>query len=123
MKYTEDKRGELVHFTVEPVLTSTEYVWAKEVVEKARLEKVTAIVTKISLEANKAISAYHPTVTVYAGVSDIMDFRNMCLGYALTPILSTDGTAKELKDSIDFESQDKIMLCEEIDGKLTYSFA
>lgn len=121
MKYTEDKRDELVHFTAEPVSTESVFVWAKEVVEKAKAEKVTAIVTKISLEANKALSAYHPTATIYAGVSDIMDFRNMCLGYALTPVLSVEGNASDLKGTISFESNDKVMLCEEVEGKLTYS--
>ena len=121
MKYTEDKRGELVHFTAEPVSTSPVYLWAKDVVAKAALENVTAIVTKISLEANKAISAFHPTAVVYAGAIDIMDFRNMCLGYALHPVLSTTGTVLELKDSIGFASQDKVLVCEEIDGKLTHS--
>ena len=121
MKYTEDHREELVHFTAEPVSTSAIYAWANDVVEKAKVEKVTAIVTKVSLEANKALSAYHPTATVYAGASDIMDFRNMCLGYALLPVLSTTGTAMEFKHTIPFEPQDKIMLCEEVDGILTYS--
>lgn len=121
MKYTEDKRDELVHFTAEPVSTESVFVWAKEVVEKAKAEKVTAIVTKISLEANKALSAYHPTATIYAGVSDIMDFRNMCLGYALNPVLSSEGNASDLKGTISFESNDKVMLCEEVDGKLVYN--
>jgi hypothetical protein len=97
------------------------FAWAKEVVEKARSANVTAIVTKISLEANKALSAYHPTASVYAGAHDIMDFRNMCMGYGLVPVLSTIGTVTELKDLIGFGSQDKILVCEEVDGKLTYS--
>ncbi len=120
MKYTEDKKDELVHFTSEPVSTESVFTWAKEVVEKAKSNNVSAIVTKISLEANKAISAYHPTVTVYAGVSDIMDFRNMCLGYALYPV-SIDGSAMDLKNSIEFTANDKVMICEEIDEKLVYN--
>jgi len=123
MKYTEDKRDELVHFKAEPVSTLPEFAWAKEVVEKAKSEKVTAIVTKISLEANKALSAYHPTAVVYAGAADIMDFRNMTLGYALVPVLSATGTATELKNSIGFEAHDRVMVCEEVDGKLTYVIA
>ncbi len=119
MKYTEDKRDELVHFTAEPVSTSAEYSWAKEVVAKAKAEGVTAIVTKISLEANKAISAYHPTAAIHAGTADIMDFRNMALGYALRPVLSS-GSVSEIKDSLHLEGG-KVMLCEEVDGKLTYS--
>jgi pyruvate kinase len=121
MKYTEDKINELVHFTAEPVSTDPIFVWAKEVVEKAKLEKVTSIVTKIPLEANKAISAYHPTATIYAGALNIMDFRNMCMGYGLEPILCTTGNVVEFKNSIEFTSADKVMICEEIDGKLTYS--
>jgi pyruvate kinase len=121
MKYTENMRDELVHFTASPVSSEPVFAWAKEVVEKAKAEKVTAIVTKISLEANKAISAYHPSATVYAAAHDIMDFRNMCLGYALLPMLSPTGTAIEFKHTIPFEPQDKVMLCEEVDGKLTYS--
>lgn len=121
MKYTEDKRDELVHFKAEPVSTLPVFAWAKEVVEKAKTDKVTAIVTKISLEANKALSAYHPTATVYAGTSDIMDFRNMCMGYGLTPVMSTAESVKEIKDSIEFTANDKVMLCEEVDGKLTYN--
>lgn len=120
MKYTEDKRGDLVHFTTEPGTTEPVFIWAKEVVEKAKSNNITAIVTKISLEANKAISAYHPTATVYAGVSDIMDFRNMCMGYALHPVL-TENNATDLKNSIEFDANDKVMICEEVDGKLTYS--
>ncbi|MBC7981926.1 pyruvate kinase, partial [Candidatus Parcubacteria bacterium] len=121
MKYTEDKRNELVHFTAEPVSTSPTYVWAKEVVAKAAAEGITSIVTKISLEANKAISAFHPTAVIYAGAADIMDFRNMCLGYALKPVLSTTGTVSEVRDSIGFGAHEKIMLCEEKDGVLNYS--
>ena len=123
MKYTEDKRAELVHFTAEPVSTSPVYLWAKDVVAKAVVEHVTAIVTKISLEANKAISAYHPTATVYAGASDIMDFRNMCLGYGLLPVLATTGTVMEIKDSVGLGAHEKVMLCEEKDGILTYTIA
>lgn len=121
MKYTEDKRDELVHFTAEPVSTSTEYVWAKEVVEKAKAEKVNAIITKISLEANKALSAYHPTAVVYAGAHDIMDFRNMSMGYGLVPVLYPTGSVLELKNSIELTATDKVIVCEEVDGKLTYS--
>lgn len=120
MKYTEDKRDELVHFISEPISNDSVFVWAKEVVEKAKLEKVSAIVTKISIEANKALSAYHPTATVYAGTSDIMDFRNMTLGYALKPIL-TENNVMDLKNSIEFSSEDKVIICEEVDGNLKYS--
>jgi pyruvate kinase len=121
MKYTEEKRDELVHFTAEPTSVSPVFTWAKEVVAKAAAEKVTAIVTKISLEANKAISAYHPTVSVYAGTDDLMDCRNMTLGYALNPIHTTGGSAADLKATIEFAATDKVMLCDEKDGQLTYS--
>lgn len=121
MKYTEDKRAELVHFTAEPVSTDSVFVWAKEVVEKAKVENVVAIVTKISLEANKALSAYHPTATVYAGAHDIMDFRNMSMGYGLVPVLYPTGSVLELKNSIELTATDKVIVCEEVDGKLTYS--
>ncbi len=120
MKYTEDKRDELVHFTAEPVSTSSEFAFAKEVVAKAKAEGVTAIVTKISLEANKAISAYHPTAVVYAGISDIMDYRNMALGYALTAVLTEAATAADVQKEVEVISGSKIMLCDEVEGKLTY---
>ena len=121
MKYTEDKRDELVHFKAEPVSTLPMFTLAKEVVEKAKSAKVTAIVTKISLEANKALSSYHPNVAVYAGTDDIMDFRNMTMGYALVPVLFTTGSVIELKDLIGFDPQDKVLVCEEVDGQLTYN--
>lgn len=121
MKYTEDKRSELVHFTAAPVSTSPIYVWAKEVAAKAAAEGVTSIVTRISLEANKAISAFHPTAVIYAGVSDIMEYRNMSLGYALKPILSATGTVSEIRDSIGLGAHEKIILCEEKEGVLTYN--
>lgn len=120
MKYTEDHRDELVHFTAEPTLTTPEFVWAKEVVAKAKVEGVTSIVTKISLAANKALSAYHPTAVVYAGTDDMMDLRNMALGYALHAVLTTGQSAAEVKDMIELPAG-KVMLCEEIEGKLSYS--
>lgn len=121
MKYTEDKRDELVHFVATPVADSAENAFAKEVVAKAKAEKVTAIVTKISLAANKAISAFHPTAVVYAGTSDVMEYRNMRLGYALVGVLTEAKTAADVKNEIELTSSDKVMLCEEIEGKLTYS--
>jgi pyruvate kinase len=121
MKYTEQKRDELVHFVAEPTSVSPVFTWSKEVVAKAAAEKVTAIVTKISLEANRAISAYHPTVPVYAGSDDIMEVRNMGLGYALNPVATSGESAAELKGKLDFAATDKVMLCEEKDGQLTYN--
>ncbi len=121
MKYTEEKRDELVHFTAEPVSTSPVYTWAKEVVTKAKAEHVTAIITKISLEANKAISAYHPSAVVYAGTSDIMEYRNMRLGYALVPVLTDASVVADIQHSVFLTVDDKIMLCEEKEGKLSYT--
>ncbi|MES2985753.1 MAG: pyruvate kinase [Patescibacteria group bacterium] len=121
MKYTEDKRDELVHFTAEPTLNTPEFTWAKEVVSKAKTEGVTAIVTKVSLAANKALSAYHPTAVVYAGTDDIMDYRNMALGYALKAVLTNGESVVEIKNMIELPSTGKVMLCEEVDGKLSHS--
>lgn len=121
MKYTEEKRDELVHFTAELVSTSSLYISAKEIVAKAKAEGVTAIVTKVSLEGNKALSAFHPTAVVYAGTSDIMEYRNMRLGYALHAVLTQSLSASDVKNEISLTSEDKIMLCEEVEGKLTYS--
>lgn len=120
MKHTEDKRDELVHFTAEPVSTSPVYAWAKDVVAKAKAEHVTSIITKISLEANKAISAYHPSAVVYAGTSDIMEYRNMRLGYALVPVLTDVVAVEDIQHKVFLTTDDKIMLCEEVEGKLTY---
>jgi pyruvate kinase len=120
MKYTENKRDELVHFTAEPVSTDAVYTYAKEVVAEAKVKGVTAIITKISLEANKAISAYHPTASVYAGTSDIMDFRNMRLGYALIPVLTQATEVLDIQKEISLASSEKIMVCEEVEGKLSY---
>ncbi|MES2623061.1 MAG: pyruvate kinase [Patescibacteria group bacterium] len=121
MKYTEEKRDELVHFTAEPVSTASEVVWAKEVVAKAAAEGVTSIITKISLEANKAISSFHPTAVVYAGTEDIMDYRNMALGYALKAVLTKGESAADMKAMIELPTSGKVMICEEVDGKLTHS--
>lgn len=118
MKYTEAKRDELVHFTAVPVSTSAEFVFAKEVVEAAK--GVKAILTAISLEANKAISAYHPTVPVVAGAADIMDYRNMTLGYALRPVEVTTLTIKDVLVASTLSDSDTIIVCENIDGKLSY---
>jgi pyruvate kinase len=119
MKYTEDKRDELVHFTAAPISTDAENTWAKEVAAQAKAEGVTSIITKVSLSANKAISAFHPTATVYAGTDDIMEYRNMRLGYALVSILTKGDSAAQVKDMIELPAG-KVMLCEEVEGKLTY---
>lgn len=121
MKYTEDKRDELVHFTAEPVSTSPVFTWAKEVVAKAKAEHVTAIITKISLEANKAISSYHPSAVVYAGTADMMEYRNMRLGYALVPVLTDLTSVADIQHKVFLTVDDKIMLCEEKGGKLSYT--
>lgn len=121
MKYTEDKRDEFVHFTAQPVSTSTEFAWAKEVVAKAKAEGVTSIITNVSLAANKALAAYHPTAVVYAGTSDIMDYRNMALGYALKAVLTKGESVAEIKNMIELPAAGKVMLCEEVEGKLTHT--
>lgn len=121
MKYTEEKRDELIHFKQEPVSDDSVVVWAKEVVSKAKEEHVTAIVTKISIEANKAISSYHPSAVIYAGTSDIMEYRNMKLGYAINPVLTDAKAVVDIQHEVFLTVDDKIMLCEEVDGKLTYT--
>jgi hypothetical protein len=75
----------------------------------------------VSLEANKAISAYHPSAIVYAGTSDIMAYRNMRLGYALVPVLTDATSVIDIQHHIFLTVDDKIMLCEEKEGKLTYT--
>lgn len=124
MKYTEEKRDELVHFTTAPDTSySPFFESAKEVVEKAASEKVTAIVTKVSLDANRAIAAYHPTVVVYAGTDSEIEMRNMGLGYALCAVLTKGESVSEFKNSIQFGTGEKVMLCEEVEGKITYTIA
>ncbi len=118
MKYTELKRDELVHFTAVPEVSTPEFAFAKAVVEKADSTGVRGIITMISRDANKAISAYHPKAIIAAGAKDIMDYRNMTLGYAIRPVLTT--TLADVVASTSFADADSVIVCEEIDGKLTH---
>lgn len=117
MKYTEDKRDELVHFTAMPEVSTPEFAFAKTVVEAADKAGVKAIVTAISMDANKAISAYHPKSIIVAGSADIMDYRNMTLGYAIRPVMGT--TIKDVVAASGLADADSVMVCEMVDGKLT----
>ncbi|MEN9604474.1 MAG: hypothetical protein RJB39_159 [Candidatus Parcubacteria bacterium] len=116
MKYTEDKRDELVHFTTVPEVATAEFAFAKEIVAAADKSGVKAIVTAISRDANKAISAYHPKSIIIAGATDIMDYRNMTLGYAIRPVMAS--TIKDVVAAAGLADVDAVMVCEEIDGKL-----
>lgn len=125
MKYTEDKREEMVHFVTEPKIHSDEYKKAKEVVKEASDSKAKAIiVVSNSAEITRAISAYRPScIVVPAGIKEEED-RELMLAYAVRPLHQASLDMGVIKNSLGdcgiFDEDDKIVVVSESDGSLTH---
>ncbi len=126
MKYTEQKRDELVHFTESPVITSEEYTLAKDIVEKAEASKARAIITLTqNVELIRAISAYRPNAVIVPALVNDVDVRELVLAYAVRPVymksLSVEAVAEELKDV--FQAADQIVIVGEDSSVKVGTFA
>lgn len=120
MRYTEKKRDELPHFTAKPESTDATYVFAKEVVSASDAANARAIVTTSNIELNKALGSFHPNAVVLAGTASLQDFRDMMMGYALRPVHVSTLDIKSVIAGAILEDTDTVIVCEEIDGKLTH---
>lgn len=125
MKYTEDKREELVHFVAEPKIHTEEYKKAKEIVEEAKAKKATAIiVVSNNAEISRALSAYRPTaVVVPAGIKEEED-RELMLAYAVRPLHQSSTDLKMVMDTIkeqgDLEEKEIVVLVTEEGGNISF---
>ena len=88
MRYTEEKRDELVHFVARPKVSSSEYKQAADIVAKAENMKAKAIVTLTpNIELVRALSAQRPNALIVAAVTDAWDARELMLAYAVRPVV------------------------------------
>ena len=104
MKYTEEKRDDLVHFVTKPHLTTPAYKAAQDIIAKAESAKVHVVVVLAKdMEVVRALSAYHPTALVVPVCVNEADVRELRLAYAIRPIFAKALDAKialdELKNS------------------------
>ena len=125
MKYTEDKREELVHFTTEPKNHSEEYKKAKEIVKEAADKKASAIiVVSNNAEITRAISAYRPTTIVMpAGIKEEED-RELMLAYAVRPLHQSSTDLKMVMHTIKekelLDEKDVVVLVTEEGGNIEF---
>jgi pyruvate kinase len=92
MKYTEDKRSEMVHFTEKPAVKSKEYTEAARVIAEADKAGATSIVVSCSdnIEFVRALSAYRPSQTIIAMGQSEENARELMLAYAVRPMIVAD---------------------------------
>ncbi len=121
MKYTEDKRAELVHFEVAPEGTVTQKIEMKAAKEICTLAEEHAarcifVCTK-DIEIVRAISAYRPSALVIATCLREEDARELMLAYAVRPVvvgeISLEALTAVVRDTVPFESGDVVVLVQE----------
>ncbi len=119
MKYTESKKGELIHFTALPEVKSTVYSDAKEILAAAQLHgsSVIIVVAK-TLDIIRALAAFRPSSLIVPLLASEADVREAGLAYAVRPILSPNADVAaartELKNS---QIQGTILVVTEKNGK------
>lgn len=91
MKYTETKRGELVHFVVRPETGGPSMKQARKIVALASKAGARAIIVmSSSIKLSQALSAERPDATIIPiGLAE-RDARELMLAYAARPILAAE---------------------------------
>lgn len=98
MKYTEEKRDELVHFTQVPKLSGTVGNKAKSIVAQAAKIKASAVVVMSNnIALSRALAAYRPTCVVLPVGLGEHDARELMLAYAVRPILASEVSSLPFK--------------------------
>jgi len=97
MAYTEKMRDSLIHFTQLPTSTSKEFTDAKKIVDMATKESAKSIFISTSdIAIVRAMAAYRPTATVFAGCINEKDQRELRLAYAVLSFTVKTTDIKEL---------------------------
>ncbi len=97
MAYTEKMRDSLIHFTQLPTNTSKAFTDAKKIVDLAAKENATSIFISTSdIAIVRAMAAYRPTATVFAGCTNEKDQRELRLAYGVLSFTVKTTDVKEL---------------------------
>lgn len=119
MKYTEEKRSELVHFHSTPTQNSPAYKKASEIIAEANSVKAQVIVTLSNdMELIRALSAYRPEATIVPVCTSEADARELMLAYAVRPVFSAVLDMNAVFDAIHSSSlskDQKILVVEQVD--------
>jgi pyruvate kinase len=116
MKYTENKRDELIRFSAEPKNPGKVFKMAKSLLKKAEKANVKAILCAgCDMSLVRALSAYRPHVSVVAGFASIEDVRETGLAYAIKGVLLEQGDAGNPKSLVDkvkasFKPKDTVLV-------------
>lgn len=94
MRYTEQVRDELVHFTAKPTVASPAYARAAEIVAAADESEAPSIVMlDADRELAQAVSAYRPHAVVIAVTDKPEVVRELGLAYAVRPVRASAAEA------------------------------
>ncbi len=89
MKYTEEKRSELVHFTAVPEVSSPAYTKATEILAEAASTNAQAIViSSDDMDLIRALSAHRPEALIVPVCTRENDARELMLAYGVRPFFS-----------------------------------
>ncbi len=113
MKYTENVRDELVHFSAEPKNPSKLFKLAKDTIAKAEKAKAAAIfAVDCDISFLRALSAYRPSVMVIAGCTSDADVRELGLAYGIKGLLIAEADAANLASQVKnhFKPKDAILV-------------
>lgn len=116
MGYTELKRDSLVHYSQKPVSTSKEFVLAKSIVEEADKAEAKAIfISTGDISVVRAMAAYRPSSTIFAGCLNEMDQRELRLAYSVLSFSVKSSDIKELASNAKdvLKADDKVMVIDE----------
>ncbi len=116
MGYTELKRDSLVHYSQKPVSTAKEFVLAKSIVEEADKAEAKAIfISTGDISVVRAMAAYRPSSTIFAGCLNDMDQRELRLAYSVLSFNVKSSDIKELSSNAKdvLKSDDKVMVIDE----------
>ncbi len=116
MGYTELKRDSLVHYSQKPVNTSKEFVIAKSIVEEADNAQAKAIfISTGDISVVRAMAAYRPSSTIFAGCLNEMDQRELRLAYSVLSFSVKSSDIKELASNAKdvLKADDKVVVIDE----------
>lgn len=116
MGYTELKRDSLVHYSQKPVSTAKEFVLAKSIVEEADKAQAKAIfISTGDISVVRAMAAYRPSSTIFAGCLNDMDQRELRLAYSVLSFNVKSSDIKELSSNAKdvLKADDKVMVIDE----------
>jgi pyruvate kinase len=116
MGYTELKRDSLVHYSQKPVSTAKEFVIAKSIVEEADKAQAKAIfISTGDISVVRAMAAYRPSSTIFAGCLNDMDQRELRLAYSVLSFNVKSSDIKELSSNAKdvLKADDKVMVIDE----------